>query len=878
MRKKVIAGVAALCMIGAGAFGTAYADADLADAVAGGGYIESESDQNVPKSAAKTSEKDAFHKGGYPAVYPSGGIDDIRRMYPPTRSQSPYGTCWAHAVAACADFDMVKNHGQSAYTFNVSELQLAYYTSHTAIDRLGYLDGDVNKVASGAKDNFLNIGGNSGRAMRTLAQWKGFTYELNVPYSSAQNALTYGLAASNAYRNDAAKLEKAYTVDIKTNPNAVKQAIMQYGAVAVSYEYDLNYYNRNANSYRNPYDHGTDHASAIVGWDDNFAASNFSYPASRNGAWLIRNSGTTDNVASNAGYFWMSYEDASLSEAAYVMDFMPTDRYDHNYQHDGTVFTGGIKVEAAANVFTTRNINGAASETLDAVMLSFDGEAGVQYQIDIYSSLTDRGNPESGYHHSYATTTGTLSYAGIYTIPLNQKVYLAPGETFSVVVKSLDGRRYFDSECSKIHKYEDGTPRVETVAHADPGESFYKGRISDQNWIDCTADKYDDYGNMCIKALTNDSTVTKYTITYNLNGGSNHESNPKGFYLSTQSGSVNLQNPVRNGYHFLGWYTDAGFTQKVTAVNYDVKANQTFYAKWCADSNPSNTTLLAQATADIDGSYQVSCSGCGRVTGTYPIYRLGAMWLDAAEIVYTGEDVSPCPVVYDAAGAELVNGVDYTYTYDQAARKNAGHYSVTVTFMNKYSGSAKLEYDVVLRAPATASAKLTGYNDIKVSWSKSTGVDGYYVYYKKASAQKYSKVKRTTKRYVKFNNLSGNVKYNFKIVPYYKIGDTRYKSAKSKVVSARTLKKLAQPKMKKVSGNRVSLTWQSIKGAGGYQVYWATSKNGKYKKLCDYGKQYTGVTFTVGKGETYWYKTRAYKKVGKNKIYAPWSAPKKFIR
>lgn len=878
MRIRVIAVLAALCMIGSGTFGIAYADNGQADMAVSGGYIETEADQNVPKAGAKAKEKDAFNKGGYPAVYPAGGIDDIRKMFPPTRLQSPYGTCWAHAVAACADFDMVKNHGQTAYTFNISELQLAYYTYHTAIDRLGYLDGDVNKVSSGAKDNFLDIGGNSGRAMRVLAQWKGFTYESNIPYSSAESVLSYGLAGSNAYRNDAAKLEKAYTVDIKTNQNAVKQAVMEYGAVAVSYEYDLNYYNKNTNSYRNPYDHTTDHASAIVGWDDNYPASSFGYPASRNGAWLIRNSGTTDNVASNAGYFWMSYEDASLSEAAYVMDFMPADRYDHNYQHDGSVFTGGIKVETAANVFTARNVNGAASETLDAVMISFDGEAGVRYQIDIYSSLTDRSNPESGYHHSYATTTGTLSYAGLYTIPLQQKVHLAPGETFSVVVKSLDGRKYFDSECSLQHKYPDGTPRVETVAHAEPGESFYKGSVSDANWIDCTADSYDDYGNMCIKALTNDSAVSKYAINYSLNGGNNSASNPSGFFLSTQSGSVSLQDPTRNGYHFLGWYADAGFTQKVTAVNYDLKSNQTFYAKWCADNNPSQTTLLSQASADADGSYQMTCSGCGRVNGVYPIYRLGSMWLDAAEIAYTGETVNPCPMVYDAAGAALVNGVDYTYTYDQSARKKAGHYSVTVNFINKYSGSAKLEYDVVLKAPSTASAKLTGYNDVKVSWSKSSGAVGYYVYYKKASAAKYSKFKRTTKRFVKFNNLNGNVKYNFKIVPYYKIGNTRYKSTKAKTVSVTTLKKLAQPKMKKVSGGKVSLTWQTIKGAGGYQVYWSATKNGKYKKLCDYSSKYTGVTFTVGKGETYWYKTRAYKKVGKNKIFAPWSAPKKFKR
>ena len=260
MTKKTIAIVAALCLTLAGIqgiAGTVYADTEASAAQTerelpaaytnddSGGYLEQESDRNVPKAPDRKTADQEFNKGGYPAVYPSGGIQSIRMMYPPTRSQSPYGTCWAHAVAACADFDMVKNHGKTAYTFDVSELQLAYYTYHPAIDRLGYLNGDVNRIASGAKDNFLDMGGNSDRSMRTLAQWKGFTYESNIPYSSAANVLSYGLSAGNAYRNDAAKLEKAYIVDVKENQNAVKEAVMQYGAVAISYEYELKYYNKN---------------------------------------------------------------------------------------------------------------------------------------------------------------------------------------------------------------------------------------------------------------------------------------------------------------------------------------------------------------------------------------------------------------------------------------------------------------------------------------------------------------------------------------------------------------------------------------------------------------------------------------------------------
>ena len=894
MTKKTVAILMTLSLVFAGIpamAGTAYAGTTTPDVqVRGestailsdnheGGYIETEMDRDVPKAKNEESEADSFNKGGYPAAYPSGGIDDIRSMFPPTRKQSPYGTCWAHGVAACADFDMVKNHGQTAYTFNVSELQLAYYTYNPGMDRLGYLNGDSNSLASTAKDHFLNIGGNANRAMRTLSQWKGFTYESTIPYSSAENVLAYGLTSSYAYRNDATKLEKAYIVDSKENRNAIKQAVMQYGAVAVSYQYDTAYYNKNTNAYRNPYDLATDHASAIVGWNDNFPASSFGYPASRNGAWLIRNSGTTDNVASNAGYFWMSYEDASLAEAAYVMDFMPSESYDHNYQHDGTIATGSIGVETAANVFTARNMNGAASETLDAVMLSFDGEAGVRYQIDIYSSLTDRSNPESGYHHSAATTTGTLTYAGVYTIPLREKVYLAPGETFSVVVKSLDGKRYFDSELSVTYKYDDGTARYNIVSHIDPQESFYKGSISDKTWADCATDGLTDYGNLCIKAFTNDSSVKKYTISYHLNGGVNNASNPVS-YLSSWGGSVTLKNPTRNGYHFLGWYSDAAYTKKVTTISYYAQSNQMLYAKWCADNSAARTSVVSPATSKADGSYRVTCGGCGLLKGTYPLYSVDSIKLNTTKPTYTGENVNPYPVIKDSNGNQLVEGTDYTYQYSKSARKKTGRYYITVTFnQDKYKmDSKKLYFTIVPKAPSSASAKLYSYNDVKVSWSKCTGASGYYVYYKTSKATKYSKYKRTTKTSFKFNDLSGNVKYNFKIVPYYKKGDTYYKASKYKTVSATTLKKLSQPSIKRVSGGKVSLQWKSISGASGYQVFWSRTKSGKYNKLCDYSSKYTGVTFTVGKGEPYWYKTRAYQYVGSKKIYGPWSTPKKFIR
>lgn len=75
----------------------------------------------------------------------------VASMYPGTRNQNPYGSCWAFASAACAEFDMItkgilKNDGYA----NFSELQLIYNMYHTGNDRLGNLDGDEISIASDA--------------------------------------------------------------------------------------------------------------------------------------------------------------------------------------------------------------------------------------------------------------------------------------------------------------------------------------------------------------------------------------------------------------------------------------------------------------------------------------------------------------------------------------------------------------------------------------------------------------------------------------------------------------------------------------------------------------------------------------------------------
>jgi uncharacterized repeat protein (TIGR02543 family) len=86
-------------------------------------------------------------------------------------------------------------------------------------------------------------------------------------------------------------------------------------------------------------------------------------------------------------------------------------------------------------------------------------------------------------------------------------------------------------------------------------------------------------------------TATQYSISYELNGGTNIE-NPTETY-SIESAAIPLPaNPTRSGYTFAGWYDNAGFTgDAVTEIAAGSTGNKTFRANWTAISYNINYEL-----------------------------------------------------------------------------------------------------------------------------------------------------------------------------------------------------------------------------------------------------------------------------------------------
>ena len=93
----------------------------------------------------------------------------------------------------------------------------------------------------------------------------------------------------------------------------------------------------------------------------------------------------------------------------------------------------------------------------------------------------------------------------------------------------------------------------------------------------------------------------EYTISYELNGGTNAESNPATFKIDTESFA--LAAPVRDGYEFAGWYEDEGFnTPAAATIEKGTHANKKFYARWKKLLTNSDITVEAIPEQPYTGS------------------------------------------------------------------------------------------------------------------------------------------------------------------------------------------------------------------------------------------------------------------------------------
>lgn len=74
----------------------------------------------------------------------------------------------------------------------------------------------------------------------------------------------------------------------------------------------------------------------------------------------------------------------------------------------------------------------------------------------------------------------------------------------------------------------------------------------------------------------------KFSLEYNMNGGNFHDIEPI-VYFTMNTDTFALENPIRPGYEFCGWYEESDFSGTgISRIPKGTKNNKTLYAKWTA--------------------------------------------------------------------------------------------------------------------------------------------------------------------------------------------------------------------------------------------------------------------------------------------------------
>lgn len=410
----------------------------------------------------------------------------------PVRNQTGYGTCWVHSAVASAETSII----DSKPDIDLSEFHTAYYV---------YSGGEQVTLPVDSLESLLNHGGTSYAVTNLWSQWIGTVFEKRLRYGNEaffENADNVEMLKNKSDYH----LKNVYTFDYdkeRTNFDEVNSLVKQFvrngQAVDVSFYsnqdicYSTEYYSTNSKKKAK----FANHSVVIAGWDDNYPAKNFRIKPEHNGAWLVKNSWGED--FGDNGYMWISYDDMSLCEFA-VYELEDSANYTYNYHHDTFVALQSLSADDSdvnngsymANVF--HNDNGRTQIEAIATYINIPD---TDYEITVYTNLTDISNPISGTPST--VTKGHQELTGYFTLPLDDYAFVGEDENFSVVVKLYSENSPFvipietslnvtDDETGEIASLGSFTTYEGIKQYTGENESFYSA--DGIEWYDTSKEDY----------------------------------------------------------------------------------------------------------------------------------------------------------------------------------------------------------------------------------------------------------------------------------------------------------------------------------------------------------------------------------------------------
>lgn len=398
-------------------------------------------------------ERDAmFRPLGFPRSY---DLRDYNKLSP-IRDQGPNGSCWTFAC-----YSSLESVLRPAEDPDFSEKHMR--------DSHGF-DWGPDK------------GGNRFMSSAYLARWSGPVAEADCPYDPYNYYVPKGLTRVK-------DLTDVYYLpdmdsDFEGGMNAIKNAIMQYGAVQTAMYSSNAYINQKTWAHYYPRRGNGNHAVAIVGWNDDYPKENFLQTPPANGAWLIRNSWGEEYGIS--GYFWASYYDTIVgtNNAVYFAKDMQDDENIYQYDPYGMTRTVGYNGKGyAANVFgrlkKDEYVNGAGF---------FVASGNTDYEVFVVPKYTGL---ESLANNRISVAKGRVDYPGYHTVEFNQ-VPVNSGDNFAVVVY------FYSSETNYPIAIEAREYQYASKVNSYPGQSFTSE--DGIKWTDLTT--YNSSANVCVKAFT----------------------------------------------------------------------------------------------------------------------------------------------------------------------------------------------------------------------------------------------------------------------------------------------------------------------------------------------------------------------------------------
>ena len=284
------------------------------------------------------------------------------------------------------------------------------------------------------------------------------------------------------------------------------------------------------------------------------------------------------------------------------------------------------------------------------------------------------------------------------------------------------------------------------------------------------------------------------------------------------------------------------------------------------------------------GTYNVLVRMKGNYSGSRTVtYKITAkkitpaVTLSRTAFTYNGKVQKPTVTVKD--GSTVLTASNYTVTYG-SGRKNVGIYNVLVTMKGNYSGSRKVQFEIVPKGTSISSLK-AGKNTLTVNWNKqAVQTTGYQIQYSvksdfsKAAAVTVSNNGTVTRN---IGGLTRGCTYYVRIRTYKTVGGSnRYSSWSSKKTAKITLGTASvfakTPVVKVATADKRftnTVSWNKLSGASGYEISFKKG-NGSWTVLKRANQ--LKINHDVTHGVYYYYRVRAYsdKKDG-SRVYGGYS-------